>query len=62
MHNSCPGVSSADKSQRLHLLFIENSSNDESNKQLSASPAPSPLLLLFVFWCGFKQCSLAKIK
>lgn len=34
MHNSCSKVSSADKSQRLHLLFIENSSHDESfNKQ-----------------------------
>lgn len=27
MHNSCSKVLSADKSQRLHLLFIENSSH-----------------------------------
>lgn len=34
MHNSCIEVSSADKSQPLHLLFIENGSHDESfNKQ-----------------------------
>lgn len=33
MHNSCPEVLSADKSQRLHLLFIENSSHDKSFKK-----------------------------
>lgn len=34
MHYSCTEVSSADKSQPLHLLFIENGSHDESlNKQ-----------------------------
>lgn len=33
MHNSYPEVLSADKSQRLHLLFIENSSHDKSFKK-----------------------------
>lgn len=34
MHNSCSKVLSADKSHRLHLLFIGSSSHDESfNKQ-----------------------------
>lgn len=33
MHNSYPQVLSADKSQRLHLLFIENSSHDKSFKK-----------------------------
>lgn len=33
MHYSCPEDLSADKSQRLHLLFIENSSHDKSFKK-----------------------------
>lgn len=54
MHNSCCKVLSADKSQRLHLLFIENSSHDESfNKQFPVSTVLTSSL------CAV--CVLAKI-